>query len=1168
MTAPAEGAAPRRRSKSSHQRSTPDAASLSRVAETAGPGEALPLHLRQPAERALDLPLGDVRLHRGPEAQAFTGFAGARAAQWRNHVFIRPDLYQPDSTAGRDLLGHELVHAGQFAAFGAGHGALSSRADASEGEARALAPKVLGGEPGTARPTAAPAAAVNRDENFTSSLPPQICDPDTWTPESNATSSSQADGGSSVAPQFRAPLPPPAREAATLTNAELIAQELDADQQIASFRVSSSETEHWTTYKTNLAAERRRRIQRGFVFLAEARDKTPAALYCMRPANRPRSFEIITADMTLALGPGEVTMTGPIMTWRQIDAYINTLGYERMTGDVMTVLADGGIMPVLGNQFGPDAGGAMPPPAFNSDDQFNRPSSLQIGPAGRYSVLDQRLGGPQSSLLDFARTRPAGQLPTDIATPVMRSGTISEIGVGADPRLGWGMGHLDTNTQKWLDINGVLHEPPQRNFPLVDYAARAPQVLAVNPISVTSSTRATYADRRTQYRRKLDLLLDLDTRRSPPDPNIVRDYLRTTTGQAGLAPGSAQFTAAQNRYLGDTYFAVPKANLEPLQRDLRNPLDKPVFGGGDRKQSTLANPNYRALYEHLLQSGQFDIRNPDGTVAIQIRSLRDLATHAHNASAMPEFTRRNPVPPGSPEGTRGRLEPMSGKKMSKIQFDALMVDLGNTAASRIIPAEHAARFAQSADVARGVGTTTAPSTRVLEIGSTNFNYVGSRIAEGLGDARTPDSPGSLHWTTGTEGNALLTALRNLSGDHTLTETSPNYADLRRRYLGQAQLAINADDVAAFRQELRSANVDAKGANQAWSGRMRERMGAALQDSPIRLQGNNGVVIISTPDALDAALSSGQITPDQYSAAQTHVQEHLANRILQTNVTTEGLNRLSGLMDTARPLDAEGRASLVTPAEVANARLGHTQARNRSMAGGAGMGLVFSVLTTSGVMLWRGQDPSEHLGEITSSGGRDFLVGGAQSGLEHSAETYFASRAMAAGRPGLGNMGKFGIRASSSGGFAVVAEGLSMVTDGRENSTLEVVTRTGRAAGIAIVSAEIGAAAGSVVPVAGTIVGAIVGLGVGLALDYAIGGGKDYWDEQAAEIEEAARRQREHEEWLARQPKVVGELGMERTLNPVMSSPDITEEEQATIARWLVQMSYQQQLMSGMGVYAQ
>jgi hypothetical protein len=155
------------------RRPRPDSAALETAAARQGPGEALPEHLREPAERSLGVPLDAVRLHRDADAGAFAQFAGARAAQWRNHIFVRPDLYAPDTGAGRDLLGHELVHVAQNAASGAGQAALSATGDASEGEARALGPQVLGahmlgGEPGAAAPTAAPAASVNREEETSS----------------------------------------------------------------------------------------------------------------------------------------------------------------------------------------------------------------------------------------------------------------------------------------------------------------------------------------------------------------------------------------------------------------------------------------------------------------------------------------------------------------------------------------------------------------------------------------------------------------------------------------------------------------------------------------------------------------------------------------------------------------------------------------------------------------------------------------------------------------------------------------------------------------------------------------------------------------------------------------------------------------------------------------
>src|SRR5690606_15695538 len=83
------------------------------LAKHAGGGEALPASLRAPAERSLEADLGHVRRQRGAGARDVTVAAGARAAQWRNHIFVRPDLYAPQSAEGRKLIGHELVHAGQ-----------------------------------------------------------------------------------------------------------------------------------------------------------------------------------------------------------------------------------------------------------------------------------------------------------------------------------------------------------------------------------------------------------------------------------------------------------------------------------------------------------------------------------------------------------------------------------------------------------------------------------------------------------------------------------------------------------------------------------------------------------------------------------------------------------------------------------------------------------------------------------------------------------------------------------------------------------------------------------------------------------------------------------------------------------------------------------------------
>lgn len=57
-------------------------------------------------EAALGEPFDDVRVHVGPEAQA----VGALAFTRGSHLCFAPGNYDPDSPAGRELIGHELAH--------------------------------------------------------------------------------------------------------------------------------------------------------------------------------------------------------------------------------------------------------------------------------------------------------------------------------------------------------------------------------------------------------------------------------------------------------------------------------------------------------------------------------------------------------------------------------------------------------------------------------------------------------------------------------------------------------------------------------------------------------------------------------------------------------------------------------------------------------------------------------------------------------------------------------------------------------------------------------------------------------------------------------------------------------------------------------------------------
>ncbi|MDC7219884.1 MAG: DUF4157 domain-containing protein [Spirochaetales bacterium] len=66
------------------------------------------------AELILNTPLGDTRIHTGPEANKMTRQAGADALTSGNKIYFREGKYQPDSEEGKNLLIHELQHVAQF----------------------------------------------------------------------------------------------------------------------------------------------------------------------------------------------------------------------------------------------------------------------------------------------------------------------------------------------------------------------------------------------------------------------------------------------------------------------------------------------------------------------------------------------------------------------------------------------------------------------------------------------------------------------------------------------------------------------------------------------------------------------------------------------------------------------------------------------------------------------------------------------------------------------------------------------------------------------------------------------------------------------------------------------------------------------------------------------
>jgi uncharacterized protein DUF4157 len=75
-----------------------------------GGGAPLGAEVRRNMEASLGADLGGVRVHTGPRADGLSHALNARAFTTGSDVFFRSGAYDPGSSAGRELLAHELTH--------------------------------------------------------------------------------------------------------------------------------------------------------------------------------------------------------------------------------------------------------------------------------------------------------------------------------------------------------------------------------------------------------------------------------------------------------------------------------------------------------------------------------------------------------------------------------------------------------------------------------------------------------------------------------------------------------------------------------------------------------------------------------------------------------------------------------------------------------------------------------------------------------------------------------------------------------------------------------------------------------------------------------------------------------------------------------------------------
>jgi hypothetical protein len=376
-------------------------------------------------------------------------------------------------------------------------------------------------------------------------------------------------------------------------------------------------------------------------------------------------------------------------------------------------------------------------------------------------------------------------------------------------------------------------------------------------------------------------------------------------------------------------------------------------------------------------------------------------------------------------------------------------------------------------------------------------------------------------------------------------TGPQYEANRSQVLADAYIAVNADDVSAFRSMLSDPSARESATSPTlWEdaggftpGQRFPRAGwrpvyeGVMREHPVRVNG----VDYSTPAALDQAHRTGQITTQDYRLAQGEVGRRAASKVVSHGVSTTDLVNLRSARPTLSAIPEARLPSLLTPEYMRATRLGGGLSGEFGAAGGAGLkgggaGGVIAVITTAGVMFFDEPDHPDWERELGTAGALGTFGGFVGSGTEQlliSGGTRIMLNSAAEGVPSMLTPrlttlgGRFGGGGAAAGALEMVSMGF---LEDRKHSDLEWTERTTRAfvigGGSAVIGAEvgtsagvfttalIGAAAGSEVPIVGNIVGFIVGLGVGAFIYYeadkVIPGGRADWDAAEAARQEGCK----------------------------------------------------------------
>lgn len=123
-----------------------DEETASAINRARGSGSPLDSQMSERAGQAMGRSFDDVTVHTGAEADQLSRSLGARAFTTGSDIFFREGAYEPGSSAGQELLAHELTHVAQQEGTTPGSEqqmTVNNPEDAYEAEADAVAASVM-----------------------------------------------------------------------------------------------------------------------------------------------------------------------------------------------------------------------------------------------------------------------------------------------------------------------------------------------------------------------------------------------------------------------------------------------------------------------------------------------------------------------------------------------------------------------------------------------------------------------------------------------------------------------------------------------------------------------------------------------------------------------------------------------------------------------------------------------------------------------------------------------------------------------------------------------------------------------------------------------------------------------------------------------------------------